>query len=512
MRFVPFVALALALVGVVHSDGAGSVAEARAKFIAPYLDNNTFIVASFDLTKPDADEAAITLWAFADPVLGVKRTFMASETRDLFGLLRKHGAREVYALYNFAGPAFSQDFVVSTSSQADSKTIMDLLSPGGRFLNIHSAQVGSAVVFGSKEACERYRKMTAQPRPELVKAFTDAGDATAQICLVLSPEARRALEEIIPEVPPEVGGGSTSLLTRGVQWVAIGLNGPPKSTMRAIVQAADEHSANKIKDWLQAALKALAQHPQTKANWKDLAPAFSLNISGDKLVVTLDKDRFTKFVQPLVAKNLATEDREAVSAKLLAIGRAMHLHHDSTRAFPLPASQDKEGKALLSWRVHLLPYLQLEKLYVEFKLDEPWDSVHNKKLIARIPTVYKHPFGVGVAEGKTPFLVPIGQSTMFPGGKGMRMPQDVPDGTSNTVLVFQAADDNMVIWTKPEDWQFDPKQPHRGLVDKNRPSFQAVFADAAVHVLKNSISDETLRAVITRNGGEVVGKDLDDQR
>src|SRR5579862_2199000 len=34
---------------------------------------------------------------------------------------------------------------------------------------------------------------------------------------------------------------------------------------------------------------------------------------------------------------------------------------------------DKNGKALLSWRVQLLPFLEEEELYKLFKLDEPWD-------------------------------------------------------------------------------------------------------------------------------------------
>src|SRR5947209_5856729 len=34
----------------------------------------------------------------------------------------------------------------------------------------------------------------------------------------------------------------------------------------------------------------------------------------------------------------------------------------------------KDGKALLSWRVVILPYIEQEALYKQFKLDEPWDS------------------------------------------------------------------------------------------------------------------------------------------
>ncbi len=57
-------------------------------------------------------------------------------------------------------------------------------------------------------------------------------------------------------------------------------------------------------------------------------------------------------------------------------------------AFPTAAILDKNGKPLLSWRVALLPYIEQDALYRQFKLDEPWDSEHNKKLIAQMPKIY----------------------------------------------------------------------------------------------------------------------------
>jgi len=45
----------------------------------------------------------------------------------------------------------------------------------------------------------------------------------------------------------------------------------------------------------------------------------------------------------------------------------------------------------LSWRVHLLPFLDQKPLYDRFHLDEPWDSEHNKKLLEYIPEVLRFP-------------------------------------------------------------------------------------------------------------------------
>ena len=52
----------------------------------------------------------------------------------------------------------------------------------------------------------------------------------------------------------------------------------------------------------------------------------------------------------------------------------------STQRIPGP-----DGQPNLSWRVALLPYLDHPDLYEAFHHDEPWDSPHNKALIARMP-------------------------------------------------------------------------------------------------------------------------------
>jgi hypothetical protein len=58
------------------------------------------------------------------------------------------------------------------------------------------------------------------------------------------------------------------------------------------------------------------------------------------------------------------------------------------------ANGDGEGENTgLSWRVHLLQFLDPAEvdLYEKFHLDEPWDSDHNKTLIAKMPNVFRSP-------------------------------------------------------------------------------------------------------------------------
>ena len=53
-----------------------------------------------------------------------------------------------------------------------------------------------------------------------------------------------------------------------------------------------------------------------------------------------------------------------------------------------------QGKPILSWRVLLLPYVEQDHLYKQFKLNEAWDSAHNLKLADKIPSVYQDFYGI----------------------------------------------------------------------------------------------------------------------
>ena len=68
--------------------------------------------------------------------------------------------------------------------------------------------------------------------------------------------------------------------------------------------------------------------------------------------------------------------------------------HEATRG---EVSVSADEKPLLSLRVHVLPDLGYEELYREFHLDEPWDSEHNAKLVAKMP----REFGGSLLPGHT---------------------------------------------------------------------------------------------------------------
>src|SRR5262245_15641167 len=91
------------------------------------------------------------------------------------------------------------------------------------------------------------------------------------------------------------------------------------------------------------------------------------------------------------AEGDAVQAQAASSKNLQRIALAVHSFIDDHKR-QLPGDvTDKDGKALLSWRVQLLPYLEQAELYKQFKLDQPWDSETNKKLLAKMPAVFSSP-------------------------------------------------------------------------------------------------------------------------
>jgi hypothetical protein len=188
------------------------------------------------------------------------------------------------------------------------------------------------------------------------------------------------------------------------------------------------------------------------------------------------------------------------SNNLRQIQLAMLNFESGHKRFPDRAIRDKNGKQLLSWRVKLLPFIDQKNLFDQFHLDEPWDSDHNKQFIAMMPAVYRNPDRTEI-DGKTNYLLPVGKGTMWEGDKGLKI-QEITDGTSNTIMVVEANEDKAAIWTKPDDLEVDMDHPKQGLGFQDR--ILIGFGDGSTRMLQQSVSDETLRALFTFRGGEVV--------
>jgi hypothetical protein len=197
--------------------------------------------------------------------------------------------------------------------------------------------------------------------------------------------------------------------------------------------------------------------------------------------------------------------RVAHTNNLKQLALAMHIYHDTYRRFPPAVICDRTGRPLYSWRVALLPFLEQEALYKQFKLDEPWDSPNNIRLLNQMPKVFATPNSAG---SKTCYQVFVGPGTPWT-GDGRQGPSlaQFPDGTSNTLLIAEAA--NPVEWTKPDDIRMGPAIDPRTLLGKqvDADGFYAALADGSTLKVPLTISVETLRNAINPADGNVLGAD-----
>ena len=192
-------------------------------------------------------------------------------------------------------------------------------------------------------------------------------------------------------------------------------------------------------------------------------------------------------------------------SKFEQVVKAFQAYHNKNGNFPPAFNVDASGKPLLSWRVHLLPFIGEEQLYRLFHLDEPWDSEHNKTLINQVPYDYRpgETLVQRKKESRTRFVVPTGPGMAFEGKDVLKI-SDFTDGTSNTIMVVEVAASEAVIWTKPDDLIVDVDMPHRNLTRSQGDVFLVGFADGMTHALKENITADILKALFTRKGGEVI--------
>lgn len=230
--------------------------------------------------------------------------------------------------------------------------------------------------------------------------------------------------------------------------------------------------------------------PATLAATKDLSGA--MVVLQKVPPVKLDATPANPMIKQMATKTVAQNS-------MRQIGLALHNYASDYNKFPENITS-KDGKPLLSWRVLLLPYLEQDALFKQLKLDEPWDSEHNKALISKMPKV----FSVDDKTEKnhtTAWQRWSGVGTAFEPNKKLFF-NDVTDGTSNTIFLAEA--EETVPWTKPADLEFDANKPLPKLGTRFGNEHQLVMFDGSSRSWPATAKEATLKAFITRAGGEVV--------
>jgi hypothetical protein len=129
------------------------------------------------------------------------------------------------------------------------------------------------------------------------------------------------------------------------------------------------------------------------------------------------------------------------------ISLALENYHAEYQAYPPAVTYDANGRAMHSWRVLLLPYLDAAEVYARYRMDEPWNSENN----LRIEDVGGLIFS---CHGKqrttdTDFLAVTGPNTAWP-DHDSRKHDDFANGGRNTIMVVAELGAG-IHWMEPSD-------------------------------------------------------------
>ena len=199
--------------------------------------------------------------------------------------------------------------------------------------------------------------------------------------------------------------------------------------------------------------------------------------------------------------------RQQCLYNLKSIGLALRYYHEDHGRFPPAYVADEAGRPMHSWRVLLLPYLDLGWLYREYRFDEPWNGPNNRKLMDIPMHTYWCPSDRHTDLRHTNYAVVVGPETMFPGSRAASL-DDLRDAPESTVLVVELKNSD-IHWMEPRDLTLADIAP--GLnppdgtgVGAEHEGLHVCLADGRARMLPADVDADVLRAMLTRDGGEDV--------
>src|SRR5690606_31002953 len=94
---------------------------------------------------------------------------------------------------------------------------------------------------------------------------------------------------------------------------------------------------------------------------------------------------------PSIQTSREAARRTQAKNNIKQLGLAFHNYHDMLGYFPPPVLIGPDGKTEYSWRIEILPLLGRFDLYRQYDRTQPWDSEHNRKVLEKMPDLFRTP-------------------------------------------------------------------------------------------------------------------------
>lgn len=205
---------------------------------------------------------------------------------------------------------------------------------------------------------------------------------------------------------------------------------------------------------------------------------------------------------PAVSASREAARRMQCSNNVKQIALAIHNYEAAYGTFPPAYTTDGNGQPLHSWRTLILPFMEHQVTYEKIDLSKPWDDPANQLAASEIIDAYQCPSN-GPSSTDTTYVAVVDPSGIFIGPTGTSF-SDIPDGTSNTLMVAEVAPELAVHWMSPEDVDLATFATMSNLTFPHAGLSHVAMADGAVQNISISTSSEQLEAMVTKDGGETV--------
>ena len=360
MRNAAILASVLLALSVASHAAPAFDAAARAEAVAPFIDDMTVAIGRLALSRVDME----AIWAVVVELLPERERQDVKEMAKTKQFVRRWikaflaaGGRDIFWVGSLADiPPKPLLLVAPLQSGADARTIRALLYSGRADGPVSrpaekkhgplddTSLIHGAAVHAHRQVLERVAALKPDPRPELAKAFAAAGDTAVQVLILPTRDNRRVIEEMLPRLPKELGGGPSTVLTRGVQWAGIGIDLPPKMGLRAVIQSNDAAAAKALQQLIPRMIQAslteasvglldgMVAQPQIRQITRALTP----NVAGDRVVLSLAHEQMLAAVRDFLAGPVR---RVRQSSKWVIVARNLQILERAIRAH----AKDNQG-------------------------------------------------------------------------------------------------------------------------------------------------------------------------
>jgi hypothetical protein len=209
------------------------------------------------------------------------------------------GVTEVFMVVNTTDWPEIPMIVVPIGKDVDPSKLAAVLSPPSE--RAHIQRVDGALVMAADWQLRRLSPADPAQQAMLIKAI-GSSTAPVRLAVALSDSTRRAMEETLASLPPELGSLPGTTLTRDFQWACLSITVQPEISLHVVAQSPNAQSANALGELTDKLLACLVDQARASKSpvidWLEtLPPIFRPQARGDKLVLELSQARIISILR-----------------------------------------------------------------------------------------------------------------------------------------------------------------------------------------------------------------------